>query len=103
MISTEDLTLAYGAWPLFSNVNIKFTPGNCYGLIGANGAGKSTLLRCLAGDEATTSGQVHIPPALRLSVLRQDHFAYEEIPAITAVIMGHARLHAISQEKDANK
>jgi len=101
MISTEDLSLAYGARPLFEHVNIKFTPGNCYGLIGANGAGKSTLLRCLAGDEPPTSGQVHIPPGLRLSVLRQDHFAYNEVSAITAVIMGHARLHAVSLEKDA--
>ena len=101
MISTEDLSLAYGARPLFENVNIKFTPGNCYGLIGANGAGKSTFLRCLAGDEPTTSGQVHIPPGLRLSVLRQDHFAYDEVSALTTVIMGHKRLHAISQEKDA--
>jgi len=101
MISTEDLSLAYGARPLFENVNIKFTPGNCYGLIGANGSGKSTFLRCLAGDEPSTSGQVHIPPGLRLSVLRQDHFAYNDVSAITAVIMGHARLHAVSLEKDA--
>jgi ATPase subunit of ABC transporter with duplicated ATPase domains len=100
MISTEELSLAYGARPLFENVNIKFTPGNCYGLIGANGSGKSTLLRCLAGDEPTSSGQVHIPPGLRLSVLRQDHFAYDDVTAIAAVIMGHARLHAISLEKD---
>ena len=101
MISTEDLSLAYGARPLFENVSIKFTPGNCYGLIGANGAGKSTFLRCLAGEETPTSGQVHIPPGLRLSVLRQDHFAFDDVPAITAVVMGHPRLHAISLEKDA--
>jgi ATPase subunit of ABC transporter with duplicated ATPase domains len=101
MISTEDLTLAYGARPLFENVNIKFTPGNCYGLIGANGAGKSTFLRCLAGEEPPTSGQVHVPPGLRMSVLRQDHFAYDDVSAIAAVVMGHARLHAIAQEKEA--
>jgi ATPase subunit of ABC transporter with duplicated ATPase domains len=101
MISTEDVSLAYGARPLFENVNIKFTPGNCYGLIGANGAGKSTFLRLLAGEETTTSGHVVIPPGLRLSVLRQDHFAYDDVTALTAVVMGHARLHAISVEKDA--
>ncbi len=101
MISTDDLSLAFGARPLFENVTVKFTPGNCYGLIGANGAGKSTFLRCLSGDEPVTGGQVNIPPGLRLSVLRQDHFAYDDVPAVTAVVMGHARLHAISVEKDA--
>jgi len=100
MISTEDLSLAYGARPLFENVNIKFTPGNCYGLIGANGAGKSTFLRCLSGDEAPSGGRVVIPSGLRLSVLRQDHFAYDDVTALTTVVMGHTRLHEISQKKD---
>jgi ATPase subunit of ABC transporter with duplicated ATPase domains len=101
MITTENLSLSYGAQQLFDNVNIKFTPGNCYGLIGANGSGKSSFLRCLAGDESPTGGQVHIPAGLRMSVLRQDHFAYNDVPAITAVLMGHARLHEVSLEKDA--
>jgi ATPase subunit of ABC transporter with duplicated ATPase domains len=101
MITTENLSLSYGAQHLFDNVNIKFTPGNCYGLIGANGSGKSSFLRCLAGDESPTGGQVNIPAGLRMSVLRQDHFAYNEVSAITAVLMGHARLRAVSLEKDA--
>jgi len=101
MITTENLSLSYGAQQLFDNVNIKFTPGNCYGLIGANGSGKSSFLRCLAGDESPTGGQVHIPAGLRMSVLRQDHFAYGDVSAITAVLMGHARLHEVSLEKDA--
>lgn len=101
MISTEDLSISFGARPLFENVSIKFTPGNCYGLIGANGAGKSTFLRCLAGLLDSSGGQVHIPPGLRLSVLKQNHFEYDDVTALTAVIMGHQRLHALGQEKDA--
>ncbi len=101
MLFTEDLTLAYGARPLFQDVNIKFTPGNCYGLIGANGAGKSTFLRCLAGQITTSGGHVRIPAGLRLSILRQDHFAYNDVSALATVVMGHTRLHALSQEKDA--
>lgn len=101
MISTENLSLSYGARQLFEHVSIKFTPGNCYGLIGANGTGKSSFLRCLSGDEPNASGQVHIPPGLRMSVLRQDHFAFNDVSAVTAVLMGHARLHAVSLEKEA--
>ncbi len=101
MISTEKLSLSFGARPLFEHVDIKFTPGNCYGLIGANGAGKSTFLRCLAREEAMASGNVIIPKGLRVSMLRQDHFEFDEITALTTVLMGHKRLHEVMVEKDA--
>lgn len=101
MITTEGLSLAFGSKPLFENVNIKFTPGNCYGLIGANGAGKSTFLKCLSGAQEPGSGTVNIPPGLRLSTLKQDHFAYDDVPVLTTVIMGHERLFEVMQEKDA--
>jgi len=101
MISTESLSLSFGSRPLFENVSIKFTPGNCYGLIGANGAGKSTFLRCLSGEQEPSSGKVIIPPNQRLSMLRQDHFAYNEVEALTAVLMGHKKLYGVMVEKDA--
>jgi ATPase subunit of ABC transporter with duplicated ATPase domains len=101
MISTEKLSLLFGSRVLFENVDIKFTPGNCYGLIGANGAGKSTFLRCLSGEQEPSSGKVVIPKDQRLNVLRQDHFAYDETEALTTVIMGHARLYKVMVEKDA--
>ena len=101
MISTEGLSLYFGSRVLFENVDIKFTPGNCYGLIGANGAGKSTFLKCLSGTQEPSSGRVVMPKNARLSVLRQDHFAYDEVEALNAVIMGHAKLHAVMVEKDA--
>jgi ATPase subunit of ABC transporter with duplicated ATPase domains len=101
MIQVESLTLAFGPKPLFENVDLKFTPGNCYGLIGANGAGKSTFLRVLAGQEDRAGGNVIIPKGLRVSVLEQDHFAYEDIPALQVVIMGHARLHEVMVQKEA--
>jgi ATPase subunit of ABC transporter with duplicated ATPase domains len=101
MIATDKLTLMFGARVLFENVDAKFTPGNCYGLIGANGAGKSTFLRCLSGAQEPTSGSVFVPPGMRISTLRQDHFAYDDVPAVQAVIMGHSRLHAVTVEKDA--
>ncbi len=101
MISTQRLSVSFGSQTLFEEVDAKFTPGNCYGLIGANGAGKSTFLKCLAGLIDPTSGSVNIPPDKRLSMLSQDHFAFNEVPALTTVIMGHKRLYAIMQEKDA--
>ena len=101
MISTQNLSVAFGSQTLFEEVDVKFTPGNCYGLIGANGAGKSTFLKCLAGKIESTSGSVSIEPNKRLSMLSQDHFAFNEVPALTAVIMGHKRLHALMEEKDA--
>jgi len=101
MITTNGLTLGFGARPLFEDVNIKFTPGNCYGLIGANGAGKSTFLKILAGEIEANRGNVSIPPGLRLSVLKQDHFEFDEFEVIQTVLKGHARLYAIMEEKDA--
>jgi ATPase subunit of ABC transporter with duplicated ATPase domains len=101
MISTEELTLMFGGRILFENVSIKFTPGNCYGLIGANGAGKSTFLRCLSGAQEPSSGGVTVASGLRVSTLRQDHFAYDEVQALQAVVMGHGRLHELMTEKDA--
>ena len=101
MISTEKLSLQFGSRVLFENVDIKFTPGNCYGLIGANGAGKSTFLKCLAGEQEPTSGKVVIGKGQRLSVLRQDHFAYDEVETLTAVLMGHERLYRVMKERDA--
>jgi ATPase subunit of ABC transporter with duplicated ATPase domains len=101
MISTEELTLLFGGRILFENVSAKFTPGNCYGLIGANGAGKSTFLRCLSGAQEPSSGTVTVGAGLRISTLRQDHFAYDDVQALQAVIMGHQRLHALMTEKEA--
>ena len=101
MITTTGLTLGFGARPLFEDVNIKFTPGNCYGLIGANGAGKSTFLKILAGEIEANRGNIIIPPGLRLSVLKQDHFEFDEFEVIQTVLKGHARLYAIMEEKDA--
>src|SRR3954469_3836838 len=101
MISTDKITLSFGGRTLFENVDAKFTPGNCYGLIGANGAGKSTFLRILSGAQEPSSGQVIVPPGMRISTLRQDHFAYDEITALQTVIMGHERLHKLMVEKDA--
>jgi ATPase subunit of ABC transporter with duplicated ATPase domains len=100
MLSTSQLTFGYGQRILFEDVSLKFTPGNCYGLIGANGAGKSTLLKILAGEIEPNSGAVAIPGGLRLSVLRQDHFAFDEMDALTTVLMGHERLFAIMKEKE---
>jgi ATPase subunit of ABC transporter with duplicated ATPase domains len=86
---------------LFEDVNIKFTPGNCYGLIGANGAGKSTFLKILAGEQETTTGDVSFSPGERLAVLKQDHYAYEDQAVLETVIMGHERLYQVMKEKDA--
>lgn len=101
MISTDQLSLQFAGRVLFNAVDIKFTPGNCYGLIGANGAGKSTFLKCLSGAQEPTSGSVKVPEGLRISTLEQNHFAYEEIEALDTVMMGHERLFAVRQEKDA--
>ena len=101
MISVNNVTLRIGKKALFEDVNIKFTEGNCYGVIGANGAGKSTFLRILSGDLETTSGTVSITPGQRLSVLEQDHFKYDDYSVMDTVIMGNARLYEIMKEKDA--
>ncbi|WP_028593355.1 ABC-F family ATP-binding cassette domain-containing protein [Paenibacillus assamensis] len=101
MINTTGVTLRYGKRALFEDVNIKFTPGNCYGLIGANGAGKSTFLKILSGEIEPNSGDVHIASSDRLSVLKQDHYAYDEFKVLDTVMMGHERLYSIMKEKDA--
>ena len=101
MISANNVTLRLGKKALFEDVNIKFTEGNCYGLIGANGAGKSTFLKILSGQLETTNGDIVITPGQRLSVLEQDHFKYDEYTVMDTVIMGNSRLYEIMKEKDA--
>ncbi len=101
MISANNITLRIGKKALFEDVNIKFTEGNCYGLIGANGAGKSTFLKILSGQIDSTNGDIVITPGQRLSFLQQDHFKYDEFPVLDTVIMGNARLYEIMKEKDA--
>ena len=101
MISANNVTLRVGKKALFEDVNIKFTEGNCYGIIGANGAGKSTFLKILSGQLETTNGSVHITPGQRLSIPEQDHFKYDEEQVLNTVMMGNARLFEIMQEKDA--
>ena len=101
MISANNVSLRLGKRALFEDVNIKFTEGNCYGLIGANGAGKSTFLKILTGELEPTSGDVVITPGQRLSFLKQDHFQYDEYSVLDTVIMGNQRLYDISKEKDA--
>jgi ATPase subunit of ABC transporter with duplicated ATPase domains len=101
MISTSNVSLRYGAKKLFEDVNVKFTPGNCYGLIGANGAGKSTFLKVLSGEVEPNTGEVIMGKNLRLSVLKQNHFAFDEEPVLKTVMMGNQRLSEIIKEKDA--
>lgn len=101
MIAAQNISLAFGKQKLFDEVNVNFTGGNCYGVIGANGAGKSTFLKILAGDIEANTGQVIIEPGKRLAVLRQNHFEFDEIPVLETVIRGHQRLFEVMQEKDA--
>jgi len=101
MITAKGVTLRFGARKLFSNVNITFSRGNCYGLIGANGSGKSTFLNILSGDMESSAGDVFITPNERISVLKQDQFAFDEYTALNTVIMGHKRLYDIMTEKNA--
>ena len=101
MLQVTNVGLRFGDKELFKDVNLKFTKGNCYGIIGANGAGKSTFLKILAGDIEANTGSVSITEKERMSVLRQDHFKYEEETVLNVVIMGHERLYQIMQEKDA--
>jgi len=101
MISANNVTLRYGKKVLFEDVNIKFTEGNCYGLIGANGAGKSTFLKILSGEIEPNKGDVSITPGQRLSVLKQNHYLYDDYQVLNTVIMGNKRLYDIMQEKDA--
>ena len=101
MIQANNVTLRFGKKALFEEVNIKFTEGNCYGIIGANGAGKSTFLKILSGQLEPTSGEITMSPGNRLSFLEQDHFKYDEFTALDTVIMGNQRLYDIMKEKDA--
>jgi ATPase subunit of ABC transporter with duplicated ATPase domains len=101
MIAANNVSLQYGKRVLFDQVNIKFTPGNCYGVIGANGAGKSTFLKILAGDLDPNSGNVTIETGKRMAVLRQNHYAFDEYQVLDTVIMGHDRLWKVMKEKDA--
>lgn len=101
MITTNNVSLQFGKRVLYKDVNLKFTPGNCYGIIGANGAGKSTFLKLLSGEIEPTGGTIEITPGERLAVLRQDHYAYDDYEVLRTVIMGHKRLVEIMDEKDA--
>ncbi|PEC83445.1 ABC transporter ATP-binding protein [Bacillus cereus] len=101
MITVSNVSLRFADRKLFEDVNIKFTPGNCYGLIGANGAGKSTFLKILSGEIEPSTGDIHITPGERLAVLKQNHFEYEEFPVLETVIMGHTQLYKVMQEKNA--
>ena len=101
MITVTNLELSFGGQPLFKDVNLKFTPSNCYGVIGANGAGKSTFLRLLSGDLDASKGGIEIPPKARVSVLKQDHFQFDDFSAMDTVIMGNKKLYDIMKEKDA--
>ena len=101
MITVTNLSLNYSGTPLFQNVDLQFTAGNCYGVIGANGAGKSTFLKILSGELEQTSGTVSIKPGVRMSVLKQDQFMYDEYPVLQTVIMGNTRLYECGLEKDA--
>ena len=101
MITTNNLSLQFGKRVLYKDVNLKFTPGNCYGIIGANGAGKSTFLKLLSGEIEPTGGVVEVTPGERLSVLQQDHYAFDEYEVLRTVIMGNKRLVEIMDEKDA--
>ena len=101
MITVTNLSVNFDGQPLFKDVDLKFTPGNCYGVIGANGAGKSTFLRVLSGDLESSTGDVSIPPTCRMSVLKQDHFEFDEYTVLDTVIMGNKKLYDIMKEKDA--
>jgi len=100
VINVTNVSLRYGERKLFENVNLKFTPGNCYGVIGANGAGKSTFLKILSGEIEPNTGDINVAPGVRMSVLKQDHYEYDEFQVLETVIMGNSRLYEIMKEKD---
>ena len=101
MLTIQDVTVAFGQRTLFKDVNLKFLPGNCYGLIGPNGAGKSTLLKVIAGELEATRGNIATDPHERIAVLRQDQFAFDDKTVLETVIMGHTRLYEVLTERDA--
>ncbi|MCI6662844.1 MAG: ATP-binding cassette domain-containing protein [Treponema sp.] len=101
MVTVSDVSLKFGDRPLFKDVNLKFTPGNCYGIIGANGAGKSTFLKVLSGELEHDSGQIIITPGERMAVLKQDHFAYDEFSVKDTVMMGHPKLYQCHKDREA--
>ena len=101
MIAANNIAMSFGDQKLFDDVNIKFTHGNCYGLIGANGAGKSTFIKILSGELEPNSGSINLTPGERLSILKQDHFAYEDEQVLNTILMGNKKLYSIMQEKDA--
>ena len=101
MITVSNVSLNFSGTSLFKDVNLKFTPENCYGIIGANGAGKSTFLKILCGELEPSTGEVVIPPTVRMSVLKQDHFAYDDYSVLDTVILGNPKLYQIMKEKDA--
>ena len=100
MITASNITLQFGERVLFKDVNIKFTPGNCYGVIGANGAGKSTFLRILSGEIDPDEGEIIVSPGERVAVLRQDQFQFEELSVVNTIILGHEQLYRTMVEKD---
>src|SRR6478752_4964954 len=100
MIHVSNVSYRIGGRKLFEEVNLKFTPGNCYGVIGANGAGKSTFLKILSGELEANTGEISISSGERLAVLKQDHFQYDEFLVMETVIKGHERLYQIMNEKD---
>ena len=102
MITVSGVSLQFGSRKLFEDVNLKFSKGNCYGVIGANGAGKSTFLRILSGDLEPTRGTVMFGPGERLSVLKQDHFAYDELSVKDTVMMGHPKLYQCHKDREEN-
>ena len=101
MISVNNVTLAYGKRVLFDEVNLNFTKGNCYGIIGANGAGKSTLIKIISGEIEPNKGSISITPGERMAVLRQDQFEFDEVTVLNTVLMGHKKMWDVMQEKDA--
>ena len=101
MITVTDLSLGFGERSLFKDVNLKFTPGNCYGIIGANGSGKSTFLKILSSEIEHDKGEISIAKNHRMAVLKQDHFAYEEFPALETVVMGYPKLYSVQKEREA--
>ena len=101
MITVSDVSITFDRQTLFKHVDLKFTPGNCYGIIGANGAGKSTFLKILEGRKEPSTGTVSMPKEMRMSVLRQDHFAFDDYSVLDTIIMGNKHLYDVWKEKDA--